>query len=1084
MKRDRIVDNAKKYVALDEEIYNNLTNTCIAGSNAEGRGDEEEQSVIEILFDELVGRDRIDNYATPDGDDSDGNSAAVEWTTASSSEPWDHEANSEPKVASLEKRQQELNELLISERNNYEGKLSCLRSVMEEDKERADALQLSLDELNEKHQEAVAELQRMQSKYSGVVEELGTERAENVRLSDLARCAELETRQIKELARDIEEERSSLRLENIEYAEKVRNLENNISTLQASESGHKKRCEELTQLCESLEASFSKEREDFTQQLELLQKTLEEDSESNDSTSKEKFESEKQRHEMVKRELEEQLSSLKESCESLKQQNEETCEHLAQVKSELSFANEDLDSTKEELKLAAASVAELQSSLATAQMGILTFKEENALLATKVCECEEIIRSTEQDLEETRAAYARQKEENDHHKAQNARLEKKLEELNIVANEINVLQERLAAAGSELIESTELNSHLHSQIAEYESKHSELSEELSMKSQRISELEEVIRDAENSSADIREQSAMEIAKLKEELTEAKALSDKLTCQLEVNSRAIPVEEFEKQMTAVQSSVKLSEDNLKLVKEERDRVVDELSKAKEQLREFEHDLSDALERCEVLTEGFTAERKKLKDELETVKRSEESLVRELWKAEEERAAKSAIHEQVQEKMTTLFNESQSLSLKLVEVKAQNEELLKGRELAEEQSKMLRSEVRSVRDDLVAACGQRDALLTEVSELDAANKELHDRLLVFASIEERCFSLEAALEKSQKCADEANALKEKLVSKDADMDILREKTQMMEDELLVAGAEAEKLREEVESLTQAVSARDSSLARLVEELERALFEKEQTLIMAGEGRDAAARVIALERNITKLKSEYDEKMKQMESLRKRLELAVQEIESLTRSNEEVRHLEAALEKSRIEKSTLYDELSSQRSMLDRVLAEKDALLAQLTALNGQLDERTNRLRQAGEAKMDTTLRQVIKRCSRVEFKHNVRNIFRIVELESQITALLRERDKIVEQDPETPSCSGLEENRSAFRMIPTEHVAVQIENEAEHAEIERLRSDLQRAEQRIAELEEFERSVGDSHRLLPEAQRSSDHADFFEVSLTPF
>ncbi|KAK6017781.1 hypothetical protein OSTOST_16692 [Ostertagia ostertagi] len=181
------------------------------------------------------------------------------------------------------------------------------------------------------------------------------------------------------------------------------------------------------------------------------------------------------------------------------------------------------------------------------------------------------------------------------------------------------------------------------------------------------------------------------------------------------------------MTAVQSSAKLSEENLKQVREERDRVVDELSKAKGQLREFEHDLSDALERCEVLTEKFTAEKKKLKDELENAKKSEENLVKELWKAEEERAAKSAIHDQVQEKMTTLFNESQALSLKLVEVKAQNEELLKGRELADEQSKMLRNEARLVRDELVVACGQRDELLRKVSDLDAANKELHDRLL---------------------------------------------------------------------------------------------------------------------------------------------------------------------------------------------------------------------------------------------------------------------------------------------------------------------------------------------------------------------
>ena len=64
-----------------------------------------------------------------------------------------------------------------------------------------------------------------------------------------------------------------------------------------------------------------------------------------------------------------------------------------------------------------------------------------------------------------------------------------------------------------------------------------------------------------------------------------------------------------------------------------------------------------------------------------------------------------------------------------------------------------------------------------------------------------------------------------------------------------------------------------------------------------------------------------------------------------------------KNRFEKSQLYENLTNLQSYVDRVVAEKDALLAQLATLNGQLDERTNRLRQAGEAKMDTTLRCIL-------------------------------------------------------------------------------------------------------------------------------
>ncbi|KAK6036078.1 hypothetical protein COOONC_26417 [Cooperia oncophora] len=104
------------------------------------------------------------------------------------------------------------------------------------------------------------------------------------------------------------------------------------------------------------------------------------------------------------------------------------------------------------------------------------------------------------------------------------------------------------------------------------SRNSKLGEELSTKVQRISELEEAVRDAENGLMETRAESAEEIAKVKEELAETNALVGKLTTQLEVNSRAIPVEEVEKQLSAVQSSIEQSEGKLKSVTEERDRVL--------------------------------------------------------------------------------------------------------------------------------------------------------------------------------------------------------------------------------------------------------------------------------------------------------------------------------------------------------------------------------------------------------------------------------------------------------------------------------------------------------------------------------
>uniref|UniRef100_A0A7I4Y325 GRIP domain-containing protein n=1 Tax=Haemonchus contortus TaxID=6289 RepID=A0A7I4Y325_HAECO len=1169
LKRDRIVDSAKRSVGSREEVFRKLLNVCTAMRNVADGDEQGEQSIIESLFDELVGTNRTADHPLLTGEDSDDNSVAIEWTTASSSEPWDHEEDSKLQLANLQLRQRELNELLISERNNYEEKLISLTSALEENIERSNALQLSLANMSKKCTETEEELHRLQGMYNDVVNELGMEKSDHARHSDLLRSAELEISQVKESARIIEEERSRLRLENAELVEKIRTVE----VLQASEQRHS---EELTQRSKSLEASLLREREHFLRQLEVLQKTLEENGEDSDFdtmtsngnlvTSSEDCED----HEPSVNQMMEQFSLLKGNLRVLRLQKEENCEKLAQLTLKLSSTNEDLSSTKEKLEQAATQIVDLQTSYEAAQMEIKSSKEENSFLANRIREYEEMIRSAEEDLEKTRMAYADQKKENDDRRVQLDHVKRELDELQMTASEATILRERLVAVESELAESSQLNHHLRSQI---DSQVSELNEQLLSKGQQISELEKTISAMEASSAETRARSATEVASLKKELAEANALVEKFSSELEVNSQ-VTAEEAREHVTAVKNA----EANLKLVMEERDNVISELKNTKEQLHELEHDLSDALERCEVLTEEFNSERKKLQCELETARSAEESLVKELWKAEEESAAQNAIQEQMQEKMSRLLDESEALSLKMVEAAAQNEELMEEKESALKENMLLREEMQSIRDNLVAACVHRDELLMKVSNMEAINKMQENQSLSSATLEEHCASSGVVPATYKNESFSGSVVPEGQIIHNDEVVGLRERTKILEEELKFVRAEEKKLREQVGSLTEAVSTRESSLARyevelvnlqvqlrerrerdtvthlqssvelkrseetinhlrddnvrlerelflsheqlecakseiialqqslerseaialtsrndnqkLVEQLDRALFEKEQTLIMAGEGQEAAAKVIALERNIATLKSDYDEKLKQaledldsseqqlrhlkdaaeqaylqrdesfrkMESWRKRFELAAQEIESLIRSNEEVRHLEAALEKSRVEKSTLYEELSSQRSVLDRVLAEKDALLAQLAALNGQLDERTNRLRQAGEAKMDTTLR--------------------IVELESQIAALLREKDAVAGQEPGKSSNSGVNTDQSLLQMNSTQHVAVQIENEAELAEIERLRSDLRRAEQRIIELEEFERNVGDNHRSSLEASHSSEHVNISE------
>ncbi|KHJ86107.1 hypothetical protein OESDEN_14152 [Oesophagostomum dentatum] len=623
---------------------------------------------------------------------------------------------------------------------------------------------------------------------------------------------------------------------------------------------------------------------------------------------------------------------------------------------------------------------------------------------------------------------------------------------------------------------------------------------------------------------------------------------------------------------VQTSANNAKSNMDKLREERDELAEKVKHAEEKLKTTERELANARANCEKTEE----EKQRLCSELEAVRNSEDSLSNELWTLKKEQIANDARRKELIEKISRLTAEVDSLREKISALEAHDSSLAVEMTALREEKKTWNEKEK----ELEGVETERDELRRKLGDLQQTYEEMQKRLevneLESQRVQEHCNALEADIIEQRKQAAKVGELSEILQLREEEIDSLKGKVRIFEEEQLIAEVKSANLKEEVEALTNTLADRDESLARcetelaalrmelaehrervsvthvqssvelkrseetinhlrddnvrlerelflaheqlestrselgavrqslehsealaiaarnenqrLVEEVERAVFEREQTFAMAGEGKEAAARVLALERSIAQLKGEHDEKMEQvlgdleaseqrvrtltdsaeqarlqceestrkMESYRERFELAVQEIESLTRANEEVRHLESALEQNRSEKAKLYENLTNLQSYVDRVVAEKDALLAQLAALNGQLDERTNRLRQAGEAKMDTTLR--------------------IVELESQIAVLLRERDKANEHSPDTPSSSGI--NQSA----PTEHVAVQIELEGnrENAEINQLRTDLQRAERRIAELEEFEQMVGDTAALLSSEPSQSEHSETVDSS----
>ncbi|KJH47576.1 hypothetical protein DICVIV_06328 [Dictyocaulus viviparus] len=141
----------------------------------------------------------------------------------------------------------------------------------------------------------------------------------------------------------------------------------------------------------------------------------------------------------------------------------------------------------------------------------------------------------------------------------------------------------------------------------------------------------------------------------------------------------------------------------------------------------------------------------------------------------------------------------------------------------------------------------------------------------------------------------------------------------------------------------------------------------------------------------------------------DVAVRRINTFTDFNEEINFLRAELEKSRVVRSALHNQMFSLRSSLDQVLLEKDALLLKITALSSRLDEKTTQSRQISATNIDSTSK--------------------IFELESKISSLLYDRDKILKILLNCDEQLFKEANKlSHVGLSPSDYVAVTIEDES--------------------------------------------------------
>ncbi|ETN81097.1 hypothetical protein NECAME_08718 [Necator americanus] len=1057
-------------------------------------------------------------------------------------------------ITELLQAKKNLEELLRSERREYKEKLASLRTIADSDNEDIEVLQQKYFQLNEKYDDIVGELENTRSAYSNALVELAATQSDNDKLTknrdelvERINCCELEANNAAGVMELKQQELIRLSEHNTCLLEKIRDFEQKFSELQENEWKKKLEIEELAKQLENEKVKFGMEKEELLEKIEDYGHTV---------NFLEIDQSEKR--EMCG-ELAQQCRLLKEELHKVKAEHHRSVDVLNTA---LATINVEYNSTVEKAKK---KIDDLQSTLLSKSKELSTVNDQNKLLMVTVNDLIETVKSTEEDLEATRSAFANQVDENHYLKA---KLERIFEQ---VANDPETAS---AAQTHSRLKVEELEEQLAKSNAIVDALTARL--EATSRNAPIEEIEKQLTVPQTCADDMKFNSDLSIRErdlLSEELKRTKQQLDITADELSTALRRC--EEIEEERLKLESkldAVRKSEESLsrelraigeeQLVKEAfQDQLVEKSAKLCEDVESLEKKVSDLEARNDVLTQ-----------ELSVFHENEELCVRrdnELAAVTSERddllqrnASLDQANKDLYERLAAVEFDCQSARERCTSLEADLLELKDVTQKVDDLSVVLRSKenevvslkgkIQLLEEELLIAKVNSDTLSEQIEGLTIT---LADRNTSLARCEAECAALQIEVAEHNKKVN-VQHLQSSVERKRSEETIihLRDDNIRLEKELFFAHEQLEStrisyigkwfnfwqlnfpggrlfslfllqselgaVRQSLEHSEALAMATRNENQRLVEQLEHAMFEREQTILMAGEGKEAATRVLTLERSIAQLKGEHDEKMEQvlgdleaseqrlrvlndkaeeafrqrddsarkissfvfvrkdwqwheknnitfmavvlmlsmnqMESWRERFELAAQEIESLTRAIGEVHRLEAALEQGNSERTALYQKLTTLQSYVDQVVAEKDALLAQLAALNGQLDERTNRLRQVGEAKMDTTLR--------------------IVELESQIAALLREREA-AECSPDVPLSNGVSNS------TPTEHVAVQIEFEdgQENTELLKLRTELQRAERRIAELEEFERVVGDSHRgLNAELLRSSQHSESTESS----
>ncbi|VDL87801.1 unnamed protein product, partial [Nippostrongylus brasiliensis] len=274
-----------------------------------------EPMVVERLLDELIVSESQREPAESINDQDDNST----FQTASSSEPWNTDGVFSPNVP---QKVEELQELLISERRNFEERLNSLQTLMIESQQVHSALKVSFDELKAEHEKVVDDLKSAESKNKESDALLDSKKSQIEELQKELNTTEMEMAQIKELARQIEDQRSALKLENIEQTQKIDNLQDSLSVLQSADIENKRKYDELLGKYQSLERNFSREREELVEQLDALREN------SNpivDSLRKE-LDLEQEKHALLIAEMEEKISHLEEGSRMLEKSREETLE--------------------------------------------------------------------------------------------------------------------------------------------------------------------------------------------------------------------------------------------------------------------------------------------------------------------------------------------------------------------------------------------------------------------------------------------------------------------------------------------------------------------------------------------------------------------------------------------------------------------------------------------------------------------------------------------------------------------------------------------------------------------------------------